>query len=60
MHVLYLFFSIQEEPLFAALVIKRFNKEFNYALMDAKKDCLVKKEYAQELEEESNATNLSN
>ena len=53
-------FSFQEEPLFAALVIKRFDKEFNFALIDAKKEIMVKKEYAQPIEEESEIANVSN
>jgi len=44
----------QEEPLFSALVMKRFDKEFNYALTDAKKEIMVKKEYAQHIDEDSN------
>ena len=52
-YILYILSYLQEEPLFAALVMKRFDKEFNYALTDAKKEIMVKKEYAQHIDEDS-------
>ena len=37
----------QEEPLFTALIQKRFRKELNTALTDAQKEALGKDEIAQ-------------